>query len=253
MQQPDSVSIRILCARGTPPDGMMTLRVDLAEFFRLIADVGRDAALLLLTIRALRQRSGGGIRIHDLAWVTGASTARIRLWLDQLVAAGSLVYDATNGTVDVELPEPATPTWADIHPPAIPLRYELPTHWFIHVLPRLGRGTFVAYLYLLRRDGMSAPATLEIASLAREARLGTSLHARWHLRRLRRHGLIRPDKATESLVVVDPPPLTRGARRWLRRRRMAGTAQRWMWFALAALVALAIIAVLLVARTRPGA
>jgi hypothetical protein len=252
MQQPDSVSIRILRAHGTPPDGMMMLHVDLGEFFRMIARVGRDPALLLLTIRALRQRSGGGVRMHDLGWILGASPARIRSWLDRLVATGSLVYDATNGTVDVELPE-AAPTWRDIHPPAIPLRYELPTHWFIHALPRLGRASFVAYLYLLRRDGMSAPATLEIGSLAREARLGTALHARWHLRRLRRHGLIRPDRATESLLVVDPPPLTPAARRWLRRRRMAGTAQRWMWLALAALIAVVGGAVLLVLRTRPGA
>lgn len=247
--QPDSVSIRILRAHGTPPDGMTVLRVDLAECFRMVARVGRDAALLLFTIRALRQR-GGGIRMHDLTWIMGASPRRIRVWLDRLVAAGSLVYDATNGTVDVELPEPATPTWTDIQPPGIPLRYELPTHWFIHVLPRLGRATFVTYLYLLRRDGMSAPATLEIASLAREAGFGTSLRARWHLRRLRRYGLIRPDAVTESLLVVDPPPLTPAARRWLRRRRMAGTAQRWMWLALAAL---AIVMVLLVLRTRPGA
>lgn len=253
MQQPDSVSIRILRARGTPPDGMMTLRVDLAEFFRMITRVGRDGALLLLTIRALRQRSGGGIRMHDLVWTMGASPRRIRAWLDRLVATESLVYDATNGTVDVELPEPSTPIWSEIHPPLIPLRYELPTHWFIHVLPRLGRGTFVAYLYLLRRDGMSAPATLEIAPLAREARFGTSLHARWHLRRLRCNGLIRFDPATESLLVVDPPPLTPTARRWLRRRRMGDTAQRWIWFALAALVAVAISTTFLVLRTRLGA
>ncbi|HYC59892.1 MAG TPA: hypothetical protein VEK79_10045 [Thermoanaerobaculia bacterium] len=253
MQQPDSVSVRILRAHGTPPDGMTVLHVDLAEFFRMVARVGRDAALLLLTIRALRQRSGGGIRMHDLAWITSVSPRRIRSWLDQLVAAGSLVYDQTNGTVEVELPEVAPPTWTDIHPPGLPLRSELPTHWFIHVLPRLGRRAFVAYLYLLRRDGMSAPATLEIAALAREAALVTPLHARWHLRQLRRFGLTRFDPVTESLLVLDPPPLTPASRRWLRRRRMGDTAQRWIWFALAALVAAAIGTLLLVLRTRPGA
>jgi hypothetical protein len=251
MQQPDS--IRILRAHGTPLDGMTVLRVDLAEFFHMVARVGRDAALLLLTIRALRQRSGGSIRMHDLGWIIGASPRRIRAWLDRLVAEGNLVYDATNGTVDVELPEPATPTWTDIHPPGVPLRYELPTHWFIHVLPRLGRGTFVAYLYLLRRDGMSAPATLEIASLTREVGFRTSLYAQWCLRRLRRSGLIRFEPATESLLVLDPPPLTPALRRWLRRRRMGDTAQRWIWFALAALVAVAISTAVVVLRTRPGA
>ncbi len=100
---------------------------------------------------------------------------------------------------------------------------------------------------------MTAPATLEIASLTREAALATSLHARWHLRQLRRFGLTRFDSATESLFILDPPPLTPASRRWLRRRRMGNTAQRWIWFALVALIGVAISTLLLVLRTRPGA
>jgi len=61
-------------------------------------------------------------------------------------------------------------------------------------------------LYLLRRDGTSAPATLEIATLARELRFRTNFHARWTLRRLRRARLIAPDPAHAVLVVSDPPP-----------------------------------------------
>ncbi len=250
MSQPERVSVRILQQRATPAEGVTTVRVDLAAFFETVANVGRDPALLLLAIRALRQRGGQRMPFDDLAWIMRALANHVRAWLDRLAAAGQLVYDTSGGTVDIELPEPTPPAWTDLHPPHIPLRYELPTHWFIHVLPRLGRATFVAYLYLLRRDGLSAPATLVYASLATDAALGTTLHARWHLRRLRRFGLIAPD-ASGALVVLDPPPLTPAARRWLRRRRLTGwTLQRLL---LALVVAVVIVAVLLLARYAPRA
>ncbi len=252
MSQRDPISVRVLQQRGTPPDGVTTVRVDLAAFFDMVPQVGRDPALLLLTIRALRQRSGRGMRLDDLTWILGARANRLRAWLDRLAAAGGLIYDARDGTVEIELPEPTAPTWTEIHPPHIPLRFELPTHWFIHVLPRLGRGTFVTYLYLLRRDGLSAPATLTVSSLARDAAFRTTLHARWHLRRLRLHGLIAPDAATESLVVLDPPPLTAAARRWLRQRRMTGMTQQRLVLVLLFITVVMIVAVLL-ARTAPHA
>ncbi|HEX6087072.1 MAG TPA: hypothetical protein VF266_21255 [Thermoanaerobaculia bacterium] len=252
MSHRDPVSVHVLQQRGTPPDGVTTVRVDLAAFFDMVPQVGRDPALLLLTIRALRQRSGRGIRLDDLTWIMGARARRIRAWLDRLATAGCLIYDATDGTVEIELPEPPPPTWTDVHPPHIPLRFELPTHWFIHALPRLGRATFVTYLYLLRRDGLSAPATLELTSLAREAAFRTTLHARWHLARLRRRGLVAPDAATESLVVMDPPPLTPAARRWLRQRRMTGMTPRRLMLVVV-LVAVVLSAVVLLARTALGA
>lgn len=242
MPQRDRIAIRILRQRGTPQDGVTTLRVDLADFFRAVARVGRDPALLLLTLRALRQRSGGGgVRLHDLRWIMGASPRRLRGWLDQLVAAECLVYDATNGSMDVELPEPTGPAWTDLQPPHIALRHELPTHWFVLVLPRLGRAAFVAYLYLLSRDGIRAPSTLALAALARDAAFRTQLHARWHLRRLRTSGLIVPDVATHALVILDPPPLTPAGRRWLRRRRMGESVPRWMWLALAVVLLVALV------------
>lgn len=250
MSQPEHVSVRILQQRATPAEGVTTVHVDLAAFFETVASVGRDPALLLLTIRALRQRGGQRMPFDDLAWIMRARANHVRAWLDRLAAARQLVYDTSGGTVDIELLEPTPPSWTDLHPPHIPLRYELPTHWFIHVLPRLGRATFVAYLYLLRRDGLSAPATLVHASLATEAAVGTTLHARRHLRRLRRFGLVVPD-ASGALVVLDPPPLTPAARRWLRRRRLTGwTLHRLL---LALMVVAVIVAVLLLARYAPRA
>ena len=252
MSQPERVSVRILQQRATPAEGVTTVRVDLAAFFETLAHVGRDPALLLLTIRALRQRGGHRMPLDDLAWIMRARATHIRAWLDRLAAAGQLVYDASGGAVDIELPEPTPPTWTDLHPPHIPLRFELPTHWFIHVLPRVGRATFVAYLYLLRRDGLSAPATLVHVALATDAALGTTLHARWHLWRLRRYGLVAPDAASESLVVLDPPPLTPAARRWLRRRRMTGLTLHRLVLVLV-VVAMVVVAVVLLARDAPRA
>lgn len=252
MSQRDRTLLRVLQQRGTPPDGVTTVQADLAAFVDSIAEVGRDPALLLLTIRALRQRSGVALRLDDLVWVIGARKRRIRAWLDRLAAEGKLVYDVTDGVIEIELPEPPPPTWTDVQPPHIPLRFELPTHWFIHVLPRLGRATFITYLYLLRRDGLTAPATMELASLARDTRLRTTLHARWHLWRLRRHGLVALDRTSETLVVMDPPPLTPNARRWLRHLRTTGLTQRRLVLAVVLILATVIAAVVLV-RTGSGA
>jgi len=222
----------------------MTLAADLPTFFTDVRRVGRDPALLLLTMRALRQRSAGRISTDDLVWILGVGHRRIRRWLEQLSAVGVLVYDATNGTLDVELPEPLVPTWEDAQTPYLPLRHPLPTHWFIHLLPRIGRSAFVAYLYMLHRDGTSAPATLEIRALAEEARFRGVFSARWALWRLRRARLVLPDPAHAALVVTDPPPLTPAERRALRRRRKIGRwIPRWTWIAL---VALAVLVLLLV-------
>lgn len=252
MPQRDPISVRILQQRGTPSDGVTTVRVDLAAFFNAVPQVGRDPALLLLTIRALRQRAGATLQLDDLVWVMGAGPRRIRAWLDRLAAAGQLVYDVTDGATEIELPEPLPPTWTDVQPPHIPLQFELPTHWFIHVLPRLGRTTFTAYLYLLRRDGLTAPATMSVGSLAQDAGLGTTFHARWHLWRLRRYGLVALDRKAETLVVMDPPPLTPAARRWLRQLRTTGLTPQRLVLA-GVLVALALIALMVLVRAASGA
>lgn len=251
MSQPDRIALRVLRQRATPPDGVTTVQVDLAAFVESMAEVGRDPALLLLTIRALRQRSDAPLRFDDLEWVMGARSRRIRAWLDRLAAEGKLVYDVMDGVIEIELPEPMPPTWTDIQSPHIPLRFELPTYWFIHVLPRLGRATFTTYLYLLRRDGLTAPATVDLAALARDTRLRTSVHARWHLWRLRGHGLVTLDRKAETLVVMDPPPLTPKARRWLRQLRTTGLTPHRLALAVV-LVVFALLAVMVLARTASG-
>ena len=73
MQQRDRETLRILQRHGTPPDGVTMLRADLGSLVADIARVGRDPALLLLTIRALRQRSGGRVVMGDLVWILRAS------------------------------------------------------------------------------------------------------------------------------------------------------------------------------------
>jgi len=202
------------------------LRVDLAAFFGMVARMGRDPALLLLTIRALRQRSSL-LRVHDLAWMLGTSPARLRTWLERLSADGALVYDLANGTIEVEVPVSTPPAWAELQPPHLAIRHELPTHWFIHVLPRIGRTAFVVYLYLLMRDGLRMPSTLSLVALVRAADLRGAIAARWHLWRLRRFGLLRLDTAG-ALVLRDPPPLTPAARWRLRSLRKYGAGVRWL-------------------------
>jgi hypothetical protein len=248
MHRPDAIAVRILRQRGAPPDGITTFRTDLAELLRMVGRVGRDPALLLLTVRALRQRSGSSVRLADLAWIMGASPLRIRCWLDRLAAADLVVYDATNGTIDVEVRESGLATFAEVQPPHMLLRYELPTHWFIHVLPRIGRPAFAVYLYLLTRDGTQAPATLLLPLLAHAVGLRTVLHARLSLWRLRRFGLIARDPARSGLVVRDPPPLTPAARRRLRFRRRYGYAVITRWVGRIVVLLALLLAILLLTR-----
>src|SRR5688572_8794527 len=77
--------IRFLAPHAAAPEGLSIIDVDLAAFFVIVAEVGRDEALLLLLIRALRQRSGSfALRVHDLAWMLRASNRHVVRWLDRL-------------------------------------------------------------------------------------------------------------------------------------------------------------------------
>ena len=252
MPQPEHISLRILRQRGMPADGVTMLAADLGAVFRSVEVVGPDAALLLLTIRALRQRSGGRLALRDLEWIMHASPARLSAWLNRLAAGGLLVYDRTNGTIDVEFPEiPSGPVSAESSVVSFAIRHELPTHWFIHVLPRIGRRAYLVYLYLLLCDGKSAPSSFELAVLMRALALRTAFQARWCLWRLARAGLVT--REGRSLVLHDPPPLTSSERRWLRlRRRMGATPLRWLWVAVAVVLLLAVAAALLVHSGKPA-
>ncbi|HEX8411815.1 MAG TPA: hypothetical protein VF883_23405 [Thermoanaerobaculia bacterium] len=186
--------------------------MDLASFFALVADVGRDEALLLLLIRALRQRSGSfAFRVHDLAWMLRASNGHVLRWLDRLTKHRRVVYHAEElwgvDTVVVEIHlDPSVAAYAVQH-------HTLPTSWFF-TLPLIGRPTFTCFLFLLTReshDGLVRPT-----DVARAVGLRGHLHAAWHLRKLRRHGLLARHPHTGAVVLRDPPPLTRRQRIRLR-------------------------------------
>lgn len=229
-----------------PSDGVTMLAADLGAVIRSVEVVGPDAALFLLAIRALRQRGGGRLALRDLQWIMQASPARLIAWLNRLAAVGLLVYDRTNGTIDVEFPEfPSGPVPTEPSALPFPIRHELPTHWFIHVLPRVGRRAYLIYLYLLTCDGMSMPATFAVSELASATGLPSGLHARWYLWRLAHARLVT--REGRGMVVHDPPPLTSSERRWLRlRRRMGTTTIRWLWLAAAVVLLLVVAATLLV-------
>lgn len=76
-----------------PPEGLLLMKADLAVFFTIVDRVGRDEALLLLLIRALRIRDRLlELRLNDLAWMLRASNRRVIGWLDHLVRERHVVY-----------------------------------------------------------------------------------------------------------------------------------------------------------------
>jgi hypothetical protein len=197
-----------------PPEGLLLMTTDLGAFFRLVATVGRDEALLLLVIRALRIRDGLlDVSVNDLAWILRTRNRAVLGWLDRLVAERLVVYTVkalpiirrTIDRVQVEIVESSSAAYA--------VMADVPTHWFVQVLPLVGRTTFVVYLYALSRE--SRDGVLLVAELATAVRLRGRFHAHLHLGRLRRRGLLVRD-ADGNDVLSDPPPPTRLRRLQLR-------------------------------------
>lgn len=185
---------------------------DLGAFFVVVGRVGRDEALLLLLIRALRQRRAEReLRLHDLAWVLRASEGGVSRWLDRLTHHGLIVYQVEEGkteTVTIEvMAEEAASAW-------VSRRHELPSHWFVQTLPLLGRTTFAVFLFLLSRDTHDGLARID--DIVTNVQLRGRLHAQWHLRRLHAHALLSPHPSNGSLVVRDPSPPTASQRLRLR-------------------------------------
>jgi len=198
-----------------PPEGLLLMKTDLGAFFRLIATVGRDEALLLLVIRALRIRDGLlDVSVNDLAWILRTRNRAVLGWLDRLVAERLVVYTVKalpiiRQTIDRVQVEIVTSTTSAPYVTMI----DLPTHWFLQVLPLVGRTTFAVYLYALSRE--SHDGLLLVADLVATTRLRGRFHAHLHLRRLRQHGLLVRD--TNGMEVIsDPPPPTRRERLQLR-------------------------------------
>jgi hypothetical protein len=191
--------------RCEPPEGLVIVKADLTAFFGLVESVGRNEALLLLLVKALRTRYGPfRLRVYDLAWRMRVGHHRVIRWLDRLVAARLVVYTLQDllerDTVEVEII--ATPTTALFEHSR---KQELPTHWFEHVLPLLGRTTFTVFLYLLANEERGA---FHIDLLVTAARLQGRWEARRHLERLRRYGVLLPNATRAGWVVNDPPPLS---------------------------------------------
>jgi hypothetical protein len=190
--------------RGEPPEGIVVVRVDLKALFAVAQRVGADEALLLVVIKALRTRYGPfRLRVYDLAWRMRVGNRRVNRWLDRLVKHGLIVYTLQDlfekDTVEVEIVSAHTVAMFDYS-----LRQELPTHWIEHALPLLGRRTFLVLLYLM---SVEERAAFHMDNLVAAARLRGRWHAALHLRRLRRHGILR--RKDGALVVADPPPPSR--------------------------------------------
>ncbi len=207
-------TVRVLAPHAAPAEGRSVVRTDLAGFFVVVEEVGRDEALLLLLVRALRQRYGfDRVALHDLVWMLRASHGRVRTWLDRLTRHGRVEYVVEdrhgNEIVFVEiLREREASPFATHH--------DLPTAWFVQTLPLLGRATFAVFLFVLSRDAHDG--LLRPDDVARAVRL-PHRHALRHLRRLRERGMLMKHPETHLLTLVDPRPL--GARDRVRLRLLA--------------------------------
>lgn len=223
--------------RGEPPEGVVVVRVDLKHLFQLTQKVGPDEALLLVVIKALRTRYGPfRLRMYDLAWRMGVGNRRVNRWLDHLVKHGLVVYTLQDlfekDTVEVEIVSRPTAAMFDYAS-----RHELPTHWMEHALPLLGRRTFLVLLFLLSSEEI---ASFHIDRLVAAARLRGRWHATLHLRRLRRHGILRPTREG-SLVITDPPPPSRSQQLRLRFRKQPYLGNALLHIGVLLLVLLALV------------
>ena len=244
----DDTRLRFLAPRPEPAEGLTTVTADLSAFFVIVDRVGRNEALLLLVTKALRQRTGlMALKVNDLAWILRASNRRVVHWLDRLVHHRLVVYQIEDfwgvDTVIVEIV--AADGRTSQFEPA--LRLELPTHWFVQVLPLVGRTTFSVYLYLLARERVGA---MHVDHLIETLKLRGRVHARWHLSRLRRRAILTPE-GDGTGKVRDPNPPTR-AERLLLRYLALPFLRRTLWQVVAMLVVISLIsALLLVLRTSP--
>lgn len=209
----DSTRLRFLVPHAEPPEGLATVKADLSAFFIIVGAVGRDEALLLLLVRALRQRTGLlALRVNDLAWMLRVTNRSVLRWLDRLVRHGLVVYHVEDfwgvDTVIVEIVGAASvgnTFERTIHA-------DLPTHWFVQVLPIIGRTSFTVFLYFLWCEPHRSE--LQVDHLVEMAALHGRFHAAWHLRRLHGHRLLI--QTDNGVTVRDPAPPTRFQRLQLR-------------------------------------
>jgi hypothetical protein len=210
----DETRLRFVTPRPEPAEGVSTVRADLSAFFVIVGRVGRNEALLLLLTKALRQRTGLlALRVNDLAWMLRVSNRSVIRWLDRLVRERLVVYHVEDfwgvDTVIVEIVGGMGASNAferTIHS-------DLPTHWFVQVLPIIGRTTFTVFLYFLWCEPQRRETHID--HLVETAALRGRAHATFHLRRLDAHGLLVRNPSG-GFIVRDPEPPTRLQRLQLR-------------------------------------
>jgi len=245
----DSTRLRFLVPHAEPAEGLATVKADLTAFFVIVGRVGRDEALLLLLVRALRQRTGLlALRVNDLAWMLRVTNRRVIRWLDRLVRDRLVVYHVEDlwgvDTVIVEI----------VGGTVVPNSFErtvhsdLPTHWFVQVLPIIGRTTFTVFLYFIFLEPQRSETHVD--HLVETVALRGRVHAHWHLRRLRAHGLLLPN-ASGGVVVRDPEPPTRLQRVQLRFLAVPTLRRSLVHLAILAAVMLTVAALLLFLHAAP--
>ena len=209
----DNTRLRFVTPRPEPPEGVSTVRADLSAFFVVVDRVGRNEALLLLLAKALRQRTGLlALRVNDLAWMLRVSNRRVIRWLDRLTRSGHVIYHVEDlWGIDTVLVEIVAGT---SHGYERTVQQDLPTHWFVQVLPLVGRTTFTVYLYLLWCEPHRTDSHVD--HLVGMVKLRGRAHARWHLRKLERRALLARHPEHGGLVVSDPAPPSRFERLLLR-------------------------------------
>jgi hypothetical protein len=245
----DNTRLRFVTPRPEPAEGVSTVRADLSAFFVIVGRVGRNEALLLLLTKALRQRTGLlALRVNDLAWMLRVSNRHVIRWLDRLVRERLVVYHVEDfwgvDTVIVEIVGGigvSNSFERTVHS-------DLPTHWFVQVLPIIGRTTFTVFLYFLWCEPQRADT--HIVHLVETAALRSRAHANFHLRRLHAHGLLMPD-ASGGYVVRDPEPPTRLQRLQLRFLAVPSLRRSLVHLSILTAVLIAIAALLFLLHAAP--
>lgn len=252
--QHSSSRLAFLGPAREPTSGVATIRVDLAAFFDELADLGPEASVLLLTLRALRLREpGGAVAIDDLAWMLVADSGAVRAWLERLSQARRLVYEPQGPRAllveVVSAPPDLThrPLTGKVGPPR-----ELPTYLFTQVLPRARVTAFLVYLALLAEEDGAQPFPRVTEEVLRRRVAAKSLRrVRFALWRLTRMGLIRRTRSGRGLLVLDPPPLTAWNRRYLQLLRWGYRPLPWRRIVVASLAIALVLLILGYLVTHP--
>lgn len=226
-----------------PPEGLLVMKVDIARFFQLIAEIGRKEALLLLVIRAFRIRENMlDVNVQDVAVAMRMSNRGIIRLLDRLERQRLIVYTVK--------PLPLVKTRIDrakvefVGRPASELfnfhvKQEIPTHLIETFLPLKGIVAFLVFLYLVWCE-IERPY-LDVDHLVSTVQLRGRLHAVWHLRHLRRIGLLVRDPEGGGFIVCDPAPPTKLERLRLRFLTIPHLRRALVHLAILALVLLVLV------------